>query len=70
MEFKIELNPDKQKVAEIKLLIKQSGGYCPCQLFKTEDTKCICKIFKEQKEEGWCHCELYFKTTKESEESK
>ena len=45
----ITVNPD---VAE---LVNQNGGYCPCATVKDEDTKCICKDFREQKE-GLCHC--------------
>ena len=39
---------------------KDNGGYCPCRLQKTPDTKCMCKEFREQ-EEGECHCGLYVK---------
>ena len=46
----VEIDPS---IAE---LVKQNNGYCPCAILKTEDTKCICKEFKEQKEPGRCHC--------------
>lgn len=58
--MKISLNPDSSVVKEIREKIKDNDGYCPCQIGKTEDTKCICKSFKEQ-ESGYCHCGLYFK---------
>ena len=62
----VKLNENKEIVETIKEGLKQSGGYCPCRLEKTEETKCICKEFKEQiadpKFEGYCHCMLYFKT--------
>ena len=51
---------DKELVELIRQTLKQNGGYCPCALFKNEDTKCMCKDFKEQ-EEGVCHCGLYIK---------
>ena len=58
--MKIKVNPDKELVEEIRSKLKQNGGYCPCRLNKTEDTKCICKDFLEQ-ESGECHCGLYIK---------
>ena len=58
--IKIILNPDLERVKEIKNKIKENGGYCPCKLLKNDDTKCMCKEFREQKE-GECHCGLYIK---------
>ena len=58
--MKIVLNPDKEQVELIRRALKENDGYCPCRLVRTEDTKCICKEFKEQKE-GMCHCGLYLK---------
>lgn len=55
---------DKELVDLIRQTLKQNGGYCPCALFKNEDTKCMCKDFKEQ-EEGTCHCGLYIKIKQE-----
>lgn len=40
----------------VKALVQQNDGYCPCAVFKNEDTKCMCKEFKEQEEPGLCHC--------------
>jgi ferredoxin-thioredoxin reductase catalytic subunit len=57
---KISVNPDEEYVKEIRQKLKENDGYCPCRLIKTEDTKCMCKEFKEQ-ESGYCHCGLYFK---------
>ena len=41
------------------------GGYCPCVVEKNENTKCMCKEFREQIQdpdfEGYCHCMLYYK---------
>ena len=48
-------------VTEIKQKLKDNGGYCPCRLEQTEDTKCPCKEFREQNEAGECHCGLYEK---------
>ena len=58
--MKIKLNPDKEEAERILRAVKENNGYCPCRLIRTEDTKCICKEFKEQKE-GFCHCGLYLK---------
>ena len=62
----VRFNEDAELVAQIKEGLKRKGGYCPCRLQKTEDTKCICKEFKEQiadpEFEGYCHCLLYYKS--------
>ena len=42
-------------------LVAQNDGYCPCAVFHTPDTKCICKDFREQEEPGPCHCGRYVK---------
>ncbi len=56
----IKLNNDTELVNMIRQKLKESGGYCPCRIDKTPDTKCICKEFREQ-ESGECHCGLYVK---------
>ena len=62
----IRFNEDAELVAQIKEGLKRKGGYCPCRLQKTEDTKCICKEFRQQiadpEFEGYCHCYLYYKS--------
>ncbi len=62
----VRFNEDAALVAQIKEGLKRKGGYCPCRLQKTEDTKCICKEFREQIAdpgfEGYCHCLLYYKS--------
>ena len=59
--MKIILNPDAEIVQMIRLKLKENDGYCPCQLEKTPDTKCMCKEFREQDFEGECHCGRYCK---------
>lgn len=59
-------NPNKEYTEEIKRKLKDNAGYCPCKLQKTEDTKCMCKEFREMRE-GMCHCGLYIKTAEEDE---
>lgn len=56
----IKVNPDKEYAAKIREALKENGGYCPCSLIKNEDTKCMCKEFREMKS-GMCHCGLYIK---------
>lgn len=60
MRTVIKLNTNLEHVLKIKKALKENDGYCPCQLIKTKDTKCMCKSFREQKE-GYCHCGLYNK---------
>ena len=60
--MKIVVNSDKDFVADVRARLRANDGYCPCRLTKTEDTKCICKEFREQTNEGECHCGLYIKT--------
>lgn len=62
----VSFNPDEKMVAKVKEGLERTGGYCPCRLEQTEDTKCICKEFREQIKdpnfEGFCHCLLYYKS--------
>lgn len=59
--MKICITEDKEHFENIKKALKDNMGYCPCSIVKNEDTKCMCKEFREQKEEGFCHCGLYYK---------
>ena len=61
MNRKIKLSKNIELVEEIRAKLKESGGYCPCRLEQTEDTKCPCKEFREQEEPGECHCGLWYK---------
>ena len=64
--LKITYNQDKQIVDKILDALDKNNGYCPCKLEKNNDTKCMCKEFREQIKdpnfEGYCHCMLYYKT--------
>lgn len=42
--------------------IQENDGYCVCEIEKTQDTKCMCKAFREKEESGLCNCGLYKKT--------
>lgn len=59
--LKIRYNLDCDKVSEVKDAIKNNDGYCPCKLLHNEDTRCMCKEFREQSYAGKCHCELFEK---------
>lgn len=61
----IRLNEDAEIVKTVREGLQQTGGYCPCCLEHTPDTRCICKEFRKQMAdpafEGYCHCMLYYK---------
>lgn len=63
--MEIKFNEDKEIVKTIQEGLKKNDGYCPCRIEKNEDTKCMCKEFREQVKdpefEGYCHCMLYYK---------
>lgn len=60
--MKIQLNEDQEIVREIKQALKDNNGYCPCVIETTEDTKCLCKDFRDNVEVGQlCHCGLFRK---------
>lgn len=58
------MNPDKEIVRIIDEALQKNGGFCPCKLEKTKDTKCICKEFREQDFPGECHCGRFIKIEK------
>ncbi len=64
--MKVTYNQDQSIVKVVKEGLKAKGGYCPCRMEKTEDTKCMCKEFRDQiadpNFEGFCHCRLYYKS--------
>lgn len=47
---------DKETYEKFKVSLKDNGGYCPCSIEKSENTKCICKKMREEK---ICECEVY-----------
>ena len=61
----VRLNENEEIVKTIKEGLKRTGGYCPCRLERTDDTKCVCTEFKNQIKDplftGYCHCMLYYK---------
>ena len=61
MKLKIIPNPDKEIYDEITLAVKNNNGFCPCMSEQTEDTRCICKAFRECNSVGECHCGRFYK---------
>ena len=60
--IKVIESKDTERVALIRQQLKENDGYCPCKLLRDENTKCICKEFREQiacGSAGKCHCGLY-----------
>lgn len=58
----VRMNEDKLHVKEIENALRTNGGYCPCKVTQNEDTKCMCKEFRDQVKQGqkgFCHCKLY-----------
>ena len=55
----IEINP------AIRADVEASNGYCPCAIWQTPDTKCMCKEFREQATPGECHCGRFEKVEDE-----
>ena len=72
--MKIRYNPNEEIVRVVKEGLKQTGGYCPCIREQSEDTKCMCKEFREQirdpEFEGFCHCMLYYKEKDQKTQSR
>jgi Ferredoxin thioredoxin reductase catalytic beta chain. len=58
--MKIQINPNKEFVQTMRKALKDNDNYCPCSIAKSEETKCMCKEFREQ-DAGVCHCGLYTK---------
>ena len=61
----VRLNTNEEHVKAIKEALKANDGYCPCAFDKTDDTKCMCKEFRDCIKNpdftGECHCGLYVK---------
>lgn len=67
--MKVTLNTNEEVVRSVKEGLKRTGGYCPCRIEQTAETKCICQEFRDQIKdpafEGYCHCMLYYKSLKD-----
>ena len=71
--MKIRLNENAEVVKTVREGLKAKGGYCPCRMERTPDTKCMCKEFRDQiadpNFEGYCHCMLYYKSNEEDDKN-
>ena len=65
--MKITVNTDTEYVKEIRQKLKSNSNHCPCNLQIDDSTLCMCEDFINQKEDGYCHCGLYFKTNEEGD---
>lgn len=59
---KVIISKNRERVELVRQQLRENNGYCPCRLVRNEDTKCICKEFRDAIEAGkigQCHCGLY-----------
>lgn len=59
--MEIKKNPNSIIYNEITKNINANQGYCVCELEHTDDTKCMCKKFRETDKCGFCSCGRYYK---------
>ena len=60
-DYKINKNPNEEEYLEITEAVKANDNYCPCLTIKNEDTKCMCKDFRESADNDFCHCGRFYK---------
>jgi len=56
--MKVILNPDKEKVKQIREKLKANSNHCPCRILTDENSLCPCLDFRQTQE---CICELFVK---------
>ena len=61
MAYDIKQNPNEEELKDIIEAVEANDGYCPCALEKNEDTKCMCKTFRESPDTDFCHCGRFYK---------
>ena len=61
MTFDIKQNPNEEELKEIIEAVDANEGYCPCALTKEDDTKCMCKVFRDSQDTDFCHCGRFYK---------
>ena len=54
----VEIDPS------VKKLVDENDGYCPCMIWKSDETICMCQMFREQSI-GKCLCGRYEKVVVE-----
>lgn len=60
-QFNIKNNPNEVAFKEISEAVKANDNYCCCAITKDDDTKCMCKEFRESEESSFCHCGRFYK---------
>ena len=60
-EFDIYTNPNEEELKEIIEAVEANDGYCPCALEKNDDSKCMCKDFRDCADTDFCHCGRFYK---------
>ena len=58
----VKKTKNTERRSEIEEAIRANDGYCCCAIVKNQDTKCMCKDFREKIANGYigeCHCGLY-----------
>lgn len=60
-DLKIIKNPNDIIYKEASAAVLANDGYCPCELVKNDDTKCICADFRASQKSGLCHCGRFLK---------
>ena len=61
MVFDIKQNPHEDTLKEIVEAVDANEGYCPCALEKNDNTKCMCKQFRDNEDTDYCHCGRFYK---------
>lgn len=61
--MKISRYANEETACSIREAIRAADGHCPCVLeqFRCEDTKCMCKEFRDAPKGTVCNCGLYIK---------
>lgn len=62
IKVSIRINSDEYLAREAQKQVMENDGYCPCALYRTKDTKCMCKDFRDKVKSGYigeCNCGLY-----------
>lgn len=59
--FKIFRNPNVEEFQMVSAAVTDNDNYCCCAIEKTDETKCMCKEFRESEVSGFCHCRRYYK---------
>ena len=58
----VRINPDLDVAYKIMDSVRKNNGFCPCRVVNSEDTKCMCKEFRDSvlnNDYGFCHCGLF-----------